>query len=264
MADPTVRIMQDWAIKIWAWAKGRVRTLDLLPTYLGLAKNQGWEIIQTAGLFGVVFLLWSAIGMSAIALLFYLAVIAFVAGYYIWRADHAFLVPTIGLAEPAFRFHDSSTLDQSIQRRYLQILPVCASDASVEECQGYLQGIKRWNGKGWVPTEYDHAMNLAWSFQDRETKSVRLDPGVDKRLNVLWVDSQFKVSIETLPQYAGIASLVQESGPLRFDIRLVAKDQKPLDLQLKIRIGITGGQPLDWRKSLIVEQLPVPISIQGL
>src|SRR5208282_2514713 len=143
--------MQDWVIKIQTWAKSRVKTLDLLPAYLRAAKNQGWEIIQTAGPLGIVFLLWSAIGMSLIALLFYLVVVAFVTGYYIWRVDHVCLVPMIRLAEPAFRFRDVSTLDPSVQRRHLQILPMCASHASVEECQGYLQGIERWSGNGWAP-----------------------------------------------------------------------------------------------------------------
>jgi hypothetical protein len=141
-----------------------------------------------------------------------------------------------------------------MKRIYLQVLPQCASDASVEECRGYLLRIMRWNN-GWVATEFDHALNLVWSFKDAKLESVTLDPGVDKRLNVLWFDNKFVWALEVYPQYAGIGTLALMKGPFRFDIRIFARDCVPIDLQLEIDLGITGGQLIDWQQSVKVKQL---------
>jgi hypothetical protein len=248
MSEPT--LLRD----LWAFTKQKLRTLESFPEYLE-AIIQGWNDLFFLSIPTLPFIAWWYLGdpPMAIRIFVFIWVLVF-AGYYAWRTDHLRLTPKMKFPDPPFCFHDQPT-DTNEERRYVQLLPECISDAPVQGCKGYLLRIMRWNGNGWSPTEYDHAMGLVWSFQKQfiEIETRSLHQGVDQRLNVMFVNNGFQFGVETAPQNYAIKALT--GGIFRFDVRLVAKDSAPLDISLKVDLGITAGQPIHWQHSLKVEKL---------
>jgi len=247
MAEPTL------VENLWNFTKQRFKTLELFPDYLKSVIAR-WNDIFFLSIPALPFVAWWYVGEPpmAVKLIVFLWILV-IAGYYAWRTDHMRLIQKMKFADPPFRFHDQST-DTEERHRYLQILPCPIAEESIEGCQGYLLRIMRWNGNGWSPTEFDHAMGLAWSFQRQwdnpETRTLYL--GVEQAINILFITSAFGMGVQTVPQNFAIKTL--SAGTFRFDLRVVARGCPPIDLNLKIDFGITAGQPIHWQDTLRVEQ----------
>jgi hypothetical protein len=236
------------------WLGRHARTFDLFPEYLrSIYRHWSDYLFETLLLSPII--LWWMLGnppMWIVALAFVAALI--VASYYAWRADRLRLIPKLRFRDSGFAIHNATTSDPNERRKYLQILLECATDAPVEECRGFLLRIRTAWGDEWQDTEFDHALPLTWSFYDTSEPRT-LYRGVDQRLNLLWFNNVYQVSLTTAPQSYSIKRL-DFNNYLRFDIRITAKDSPPLDISLKLRRpligGIPGGMPWD---NLSVEQL---------
>ena len=76
----------------------------------------------------------------------------FLAGYYVWRADHIRLIPQFEIVDvclveavPTLRPENRSGDSKEI----VQLVLKCVSDAPVEGCEGLLQAIYRWENGWW-------------------------------------------------------------------------------------------------------------------
>jgi hypothetical protein len=256
MGEIMFEMLRDRLQIAWNWILQRQPKLDHARDYWDtLVKQWNEHLFETTSPVGVAFIVWWITGSPPVTFVLCVLVWVFLlAGYYAWREEHERLIPKMRFANPAFCFHDQST-DEAEERRYLQVLLESLSDAPVNGCHAYLQRIMQWGGSGWVATQYDHAMGLTWSFQKQfaEIETRTLYKKVDQRINVAFVTSSFKFGIETTPQNMAIKSL--DMGIFRFDIHVVAKDCAPLDLSLRVELGITAGQEFTWKDTLIVERL---------
>jgi hypothetical protein len=177
-----------------------------------------------------------------------------VAGYYTWRTDHLRLMPKLGLGNPSWQIHVANT-DTGDPARFIQLVPICLSEERVEDCMAHLQRIMRWDNTTnvWVPTQFDHAVPLRWSFSDAKPHELR--PGVHERINLLWVDRDYRQGLETVPRSLAEVNALQGEYH-RYDIRLTAANSPAVDVSLKIGVGlVVQTEDGAWEEGLTVEQL---------
>jgi hypothetical protein len=230
---------------------------DLFGQYFLAIKREWWAIAWGESLLAVVFVLWWSIKtapMSPLILALFFGGALLIATYFAWRADHIRLIPRLRLSDPPFCFHSATTSNPNERRKYLQIIPECMTEESVEGCEGHLLRIMKWTADAWETTEFDHGgLGLRWSFYDNAKPQI-LIPGIEKRLNLFWINNRFEIALEIVPQVYAIQTLLNSGNTFRFDIRITGKNSAPVDLQLKVRFGITAGQPIQW-DALEVERL---------
>lgn len=116
-----------------------------------------------------------------------------IAGYYVWRADHVRLVPTLETGDIHRKY--TRTDKPNEKRRFVQVAVKCRTEGPVEDCGGQLLGVFKLVNGGWETTQIDETNDLLWSYRDNPTvpfkdKSlVTLEHGAPRRLNVFFVEN---------------------------------------------------------------------------
>jgi hypothetical protein len=191
-------------------------------------------------LVGVVFLIWWALGSPPLVIIFLLA--ALVAGYYAWLAAHKRQIPKVAIRE--FTITPTPTNLSNVFQVYVHIIPRCETDASVNECQGFLlRVLRKSSANDWEPTDMDEPLELTWSIYDN-TDPRTLRPGIPTRLNLCYISSHDKELHAAVPRLPLRCSRVFGTGDtFRFDVRVTAKDCLPADASIVVKKGNEWDRP---------------------
>jgi hypothetical protein len=161
----------------------RIQQFDLLPDYFTAVAQRWLDILWGASLIAILFALWWIFGNpSAWKIAIYLVAILFVAGYYVWRADHVQLISNLSIKQ----FYVTQTPTSGPESIVvIHVVPECLTNTPIEGCRGHLLRVQRrsHNTQPWQATEIDEPSNLAWSIHDN-TLPRTLYPGVLTRLNL--------------------------------------------------------------------------------
>jgi hypothetical protein len=238
--------MEGYAMPEWLlnWAK----RYQLIPAYI-TALIRFWqtflwgESVLAAGM--IVYMAFFHPPAWVVATYFFF--VMFVAGYLVWRADHARLLPQIAIK----KFHLQRTpihyMDQLTRMTadciYVQLEPSCLTDAPVEECRGHLlRVLHRVDNGEWELTEMNEPCPMEWSHGDGSP--VTLHPGVPRRLNVFRVDSKDKIIIPlVIPLPLRAMRVFSQDGQFRFEIKLTAKDCQAVNVAIECERGETWDHP---------------------
>src|SRR5271157_521810 len=213
------------------------RKLALLPQYLRAIKAQAWEIAWGESLPAIAFCLWWAMRstpMPTLYIVLFFGGALMLAGYYTWRADHIRLIPKLDF-HPQVITEIVPTLGGE-KALYVQVLPRCLTDTPVEHCQGHLLRVLKLVGGSWESTLLNQPLDLMWSYHDSAPRT--LYPGIDQRLNVLWVSVDIicpAVEPEQTPARGNLIFTTNDT--FRFDVRVTAKDCPPIDISIRALVG---------------------------
>ncbi len=216
------------------WLKGRINKYDLVLDYFATLRQTWVDVALGTGVPAVGFIIWWSLGnipQWAIALFFVWALI--VAGYFSWRADHVRLLPKFEIGE----FCIQETPTEGLQRRVnVQLIARCLTDAPVKECQGYLLRVYKQNDKSdWDLTAMNESHILDWSRHG--ATPLTLKPGIDQRLNVCFIASDFLRMIPAITRLPSIWRTVFDSnGTFRFDIKVTAENCAPVDKSIAVSL----------------------------
>jgi hypothetical protein len=206
----------------------------LIRDYRKAVREHGWEILWGAGVVGIPFgilTLYYAPSRSVLGWL--VAWIILVAGYFVWRADHVWLIPKLTLGPLYLTYSNPKGPDASERRRFVQILVEAITESPIEDCRGQLLRVSKWSDAKWEPTRIDESLDLLWSFIDKPT--ITVEDGAPRRLNVFFVENtsrklltwtQIPVRLDYFP-----------SDILRFDVRVAAKDCPAEYVSFKVTFG---------------------------
>jgi hypothetical protein len=236
------------------WLKARLETFILLPDY-GKAIAQQWmNILFGETVVGVVFLIWWVIANPKNPPLILIFVVAmFVAGYYVWRADHIRLMPKFEVRTWCI-FHtpslDPETREVHGINMWVQLQPRCLTQASIEECQPHLRRVQKWmpSANTWADTKLDQPVLLRWAnnVSDGPPSPMTLHPGLERRFNIFSINSERKaISPDIFPIFIFMEDVFvpqkDELPGFRFDIKVIARDCPDVDLYLFLQ---TTDDPL--------------------
>jgi hypothetical protein len=180
--------------KLRHWFGRQYRELDLLPEYFGVVASR-WQALLWGGSalaigWGLRFIVsewrpwvnWTAV-----------LVASFFAGYYAWESDRRrltpglYIEPTPNLQEtPITHTNDLGHTFLTDHRTFVQIVPRCKSDAPAHECRGYLKEFRRWCpvAEAWETMDLK-SLQLRWD--NSEDEDITLHPGVEKPLNIIFI-----------------------------------------------------------------------------
>jgi hypothetical protein len=181
----------------------------------------------------------------------------FVAGYYIWRADHLRLMPKLKITEARFQGTPVERNQMIVdERTFIQLIPKCLTESPVYECMAYLQRLDRLTADNqWEETALDRNVILNWG-EDR----VVLHPGAEKPLNVFFIQHRTKQIIPAVrsdadipwPKFDSIFARKPEGiGAFRFYIQITCSDRingkyvsiAPVRVCLEVRFGADRLRP---------------------
>jgi len=231
--------------KAYGWLKRRIQTFDLLGEYFLAVRHTGWDIAWGASVPSIVMGLWAIYGSPPIwTTISYFGLVVFVAGYYTWRSPFMRLLPKLELI--GFRIEANPTDNPTVKTVYIQVIPQCSTDSSVQDCRGFLKGVSKWsNAKDrWEDTNINEPLDLKWSNYDQTPRT--LYPNVAQRLNICLIDSaqrQFIPDSVPIP-FRAIETLARREEIFRFDIQIIGKDCAPLDFSLRAQMGEEWDKPI--------------------
>src|ERR1039457_3417890 len=106
------------------WLKTRVKTFSLLLKYGKAIAKEWMNILFGETVIGAMFLIWWAIvnPKNPPLILIFVAAI-FVAGYFVWRADHIRLTPKFKVDKIIVQ--RTETEDPNTIKMYVQVIPEC-------------------------------------------------------------------------------------------------------------------------------------------
>lgn len=225
----------------------KFRDFDLLPEYFRAIAGQFQRILWGPALIAVVFVIASLLGaLPKWIAIIYLVAVMFVAGYYVWRADHLRLMPKVA----ATRIHIQPTPCILGRGVYVQIEPECLTESPLEECQGYLiRVLHKWpvgsgigNGE-WEPTEVNEPQPLGWSLGNPAPRT--LIPGIPQRLNVFWIYSEEPRFIQPCVEPMPLRShdVLTQQGSFRFEVKIRAKNCPAVDVAIEVERGDPWDKP---------------------
>jgi hypothetical protein len=85
--------------------------------------------------------------------------VLFLAGYYVWRANHIRMIPKFKILD-VVHCQETATEQPEEMKLYVQIVPQCLTDAAVEKCRGHLLRVhKRHTDDGeWILTQMNEPL----------------------------------------------------------------------------------------------------------
>jgi len=243
-------------VEVCAVAKGWIQRwatkYELLPEYI-TALNRRWQdFLWGESVIAVMMVVAIALLQpKAWVVVLYFMFVLVLAGYFAWRADHIRLMPQFEILRNV-HIQNTPNFDDAGRVRgrsiYVQLEPRCLTDAVVEHCQGHLLRILHKYPTGvvdsdkWEPTEMNESLILGWSLDKNSEATLR--PGVPKRLNVFSVYSEERVIRPTVAVLPGRwFDVMTRQGSFRFEIRLTAKDCRPVDVALECEKGGEWDRP---------------------
>jgi hypothetical protein len=130
---------------------------------------------------------------------------------------------------------------------WVQIVPECLTETSIEDCRGSLLRVRKWadSGAKWDTTEFDETLSLGWSLDEGRGPSMTIHKGVERRLNVFTVyeeTGKMAPCVSTIPLRA-TAVFDGRTDIFRFDLALTAKECKPLHVCLEATYGTEWDSP---------------------
>jgi hypothetical protein len=246
--------------QILTWLKTRLETFALLPDYGKATAKQWMNILFGETVLGVVFLIWWAIAnpqSPPLVLIFVAAML--VAGYFVWRADHIRLLPQFAVRD----FCRQSTPTTNGECIYVQLLPKCLTEANVTECRGILTSVERWNGskQEWETIETE-SMFLQWSHgsEQKTPAPITLYSRAENRLNIFLIhsrDTRIRPCVIPFPnRFQGMFDRTPSASfSFRFNIHLIAKDCKAVDVSLTVQPTDNALNPF-----VKLEGYPLPVT----
>ncbi|HVN94267.1 MAG TPA: hypothetical protein VMT38_11250 [Terracidiphilus sp.] len=214
-----------------------------IPEYFAAVKDHAWETLWGAGvigiLFGILTIYWAP---SRSALGYVIALVVFIAGYYVWRPQYLKLTPKFEIT--SYTIQRTDTFDRVTGLKngwsnYFQLLPKCLTDANVENCRGFLTSVEMHDGfKNCWETVESETMFLQWSHGDDSTEPapITLYPRAERRLNVFYLPNDnpeirmcvfpYPVRFFTLFNQLALRKILE----IRLNIRLVAENCLPVDV----------------------------------
>jgi hypothetical protein len=160
----------------------------------------------------------------------------FVAGYYVWHADHVRLIPKFSvttLCPP----NETDTEDRNVTNLFIQIIPECLSNAPVHGCRArLLQVSKRFEeSENWRVTSMDSPLFLDWDYYG--SREFTLEPGIRQRLNVCWWSNRFRMIIPCVaPLPSRFRNIFNDFETFKFYIRFTATDCEPVDISVLVSL----------------------------
>jgi hypothetical protein len=233
--------------KLHRWFK----TFDLLPGYFKAVYVQWHEVLWGATVPAVIFFLWWSIGLPPTkAVVGWFVCALFLAGYYLWRADHVRLMPKFAVR--GVKYQPTPTMNPKTGQHtgtsvYVQLLLKCLTEASVEDCAGHLKAIHRWSEEKqkWEETDLNESVRLGWSHGDERHSPITLEPDIERRLNVFFVHSSQNLIVPIVyPLPLRWESVFNVDDTFRFDITVRGKDCGPVNLFMHVKCGDTWDKPL--------------------
>lgn len=213
----------------------------LLWDYWLAFKSTAWELFYGATLIGIPFAVYTFFyAPSRVLLLSYLLLVVFVAGYYLWRADHVRLMPKLAVKE--FKVVVTPTTDSAETRVYVQVLPKCLTEASVNKCKGRLLRVYKREDetKQWQMTAMDEPVDLEWSIHGFDELTVQ--QGSEPRLNVCFIAlsthrKRVRQIVPTIsPNLLRWVDVFDCDGIFKFDIKITAENCVPVDVFLTVSV----------------------------
>jgi uncharacterized protein (UPF0248 family) len=189
----------------------------------------------------------------------------FMAGYYVWRADHVRLIPQLKIQEvkllntPVTRtlFIDGKFLGEEVldHRTYIQLLPKCLTEAPVYECKAYLKEVRRCS-----PTQTDWEdidfRGLVLRWDNSEEEQITQHPGVEKSINVAYIQHSNRQIVPSVFGDIPMHRIVdvfdrrdEEVEAYQFDVYVARSDRvrgeniKPAQVRLEVHLGNDPSSP---------------------
>jgi hypothetical protein len=228
---------------ILQWLKERFRSFDYLPEYFHAVRlhflDVTWGIGVGAAVPYMIYGLYSLFKTPP-PLVNWLALVGavFLAGYYLWRADHTRLLPQLEVATTAHL--QETPVEQSGERRiFVQIEPQCVTDSPVTECLGHLLRVYHcWKEGEWDLTNLHERLLLGWSHYG--SVPVTLYPSGGQYLNICWRPDHLRMIIPCCdPLPSRWREVFDSVGNFRFDIEITAKDCLPVQVSVIVNIDET-------------------------
>jgi hypothetical protein len=176
----------------------------------------------------------------------YSLTVCFMTGYYLWRENYIRLQPKFTVIEA--KIQPTETEQKHVMNMFIQIIPTCTSDAPVYECRGRLLRVchRYADTDDWEVTRMDSPLFLEWDYY--KSLPMTLEPGIRQRLNVCYWSSESRFiipSVDPLPSKFRV--VFDRLGDFKFDIRMTARDCKPVDIALIVRIDVTQA----WNEPIV-------------
>jgi hypothetical protein len=226
-------------------------SLGLLPKYFKELATR-WQGILWGGSVFAIWGLYFIIGSPPSWLNWTAVTVAlFGAGYFAWRVDHIRLLPKFTVPEQ-IKYHPTPTRDGdgvvNGMSVWVQLSPKCLTDAPVEQCSAWLREVRRWSEaeQKWKATDMNESLPLGWSFGGEGHPPITLEPGNERRLNVLSIHSSNKLPVPvTCPlPLLWTQSVYNDKDTFLFDITFRGKDCPPVDIYLTVRCGDQWDRPV--------------------
>lgn len=236
---------------ILKWLKGRFRSFDYLPEYFHAVRLHFLDVTWGIGVGAVVpYMIYGLYSLfkTPPPLVNWLALVGalFLAGYYLWRADHVRLIPRIEVSCAA-HLQETPVIQSHERRVYVQIEPRCMTDSPVVECSGHLLRVyNRWTDTDdWKLTDMDERLLLGWSHYG--IAPITLYPSGGQYLNVCWRPNNLNVIVPACdPLPARWKEAFDNVGTYKFDIEITAKDCLPARASVLANIDSTA-----WNKPTV-------------
>jgi hypothetical protein len=247
--------------RIFKWLNKRFGTLDLLPEYFTAAGRRMQDVLWGALLPFVVWGIWfivstppTWVNVTAVGIALFLA------GYYVWRADHGRLIPGMNVLGPRIHYdnaHDPAYKDGG-HNSFIQLLVRCASESPLYECEGYIVRVREYiGGKGWRDAPISGPLQCV--FRGGSNLGVTQHPGAEFPLDFVLIE--FKTQ-RIRPWSHGATEVnfgsATEGRAFRFNLKLTYSDRsngsfismKPVDACIDMTFG---GDPFTPMLDLVEE-----------
>jgi hypothetical protein len=235
--------------RLFRWFRSRFHTFDLLPEYFTAATQRAVDILWGVAL---PFLVWMAYSLfkTPAPWINWLAMVAalFLAGYYVWRADHVRLLPKLEISEAPHL--QETPVEQGTERRiFVQIEPKCLTDSPVVECLGHLLEVyKKWGEGEWELTDMKERLLLEWSHYS--SIPITLYPSGGQYLNICWRTNNINMIIPACnPRPSRWREVFDGVGTFRFDIEITAANCSPVRASVMVNTDLT-----EWNKPKVTVQ----------
>jgi hypothetical protein len=235
---------------MYPWFKRRFKSFDLLPDYFRSAALHWQDVLWGASVLAIGFAVWWFLGNPSPRIIgLYLVSAMFVAGYYVWRADHVRLMPKLTLGDVR-AVHTPTFTPAGLpgaERLVAQLEVANPTDAALTNCRGHLLRVLQWTNDQWEPTAVDERLNLLWSTVDEPT--ITLYAKTEHQLCVFRIDNDDnpRIGLWASPQQLRMAAVFEHPDPatlFRFDISVTADECLAVNISLKVAMGAQWDEPV--------------------
>jgi hypothetical protein len=235
------------------WVSKWFRTFDHFPEYTRSALSSWNGILWGGSVTAALFLFLGALGLATkTAIYCWLVTALFMAGYYVWRADHIRLMPKFVFDQIDIQptpLVNTST-GQTGSCIYLQLYPRCLTDADIENCEPWLRSTcsRSDETEVWKLTEMNESVRLGWSHDDDPRRvppfpPITLQSGNERRLNVVCITSDNSIHPIVHPTPLRAIEVLTCDKEFLFDIVIRGKDCPHVRLFVRLKRGTTWDKP---------------------